>query len=53
MGAREHEDGVEVVQELHVVSNVLSRTPFVDLFGERPAAPSSSADVSTSLGTGE
>jgi hypothetical protein len=32
MGAREHEGGVEVVQELHVVSSVLGRTPFVDLW---------------------
>jgi hypothetical protein len=32
MGAREHEGGVEVVQELHVVSSVLSRTPFVGLW---------------------
>jgi hypothetical protein len=32
MGAREHEGGIEVVQELHVVSSVLGRTPFVGLW---------------------
>jgi hypothetical protein len=32
MGAREHEDGVEVVQELHVVSSELGRTPVVGLW---------------------
>jgi hypothetical protein len=32
MGAREHKGGVEVVQELHVVSSVLGRTPFVGLW---------------------
>jgi hypothetical protein len=32
MGAREHEDGLEVVQELHVVSSVLGRIPFVSLW---------------------
>jgi hypothetical protein len=53
MGAREHEGGVEAVQELHVVSSVLGRTPLRD-FGERPAtAPSSSTDGGTGLGAGE
>jgi hypothetical protein len=38
MGAREHEGGVEAVQELHVVSSVLGHPPPLWVFGERPAA---------------
>ena len=35
MGAREHEGGVEAVQELHVVSSVLDHSP-VWVFVEHP-----------------
>ena len=46
MGAREHEGGVEAVQELHVVSSVLGRTlPLCGSLANFPAAaPSSSVD---------
>ena len=37
MGTREHEDGVEVVQELHVVSSELGRT--LPLCGSLANAP--------------
>ncbi len=54
MGAREHEGGVEAVQELHVVSSVLGRTPLRGSLANAPAAaPSSSADGGTGPGAGE
>jgi hypothetical protein len=54
MGAREHEGGVEVVQELHVVSSELCRTPFCGSLVNAPAAArSSSADGGSGLGAGE